>query len=381
MRFPCTFDNLLGSAGVLARRARRLAGHIFQDSYIALPLVHFPGFAFVTFLVTTAIIVQAQSTPSDLNPNLNPNLNLPPLPPPIAYKAVAPGVTLHQTSPVLYFRGILGMTPAERERALANKPADSKKILLAKVQEYQALPPDIREARLRQTQLRWELTSLINLAPAGRPAFLKEVAPEDRPLLEDYALWLTNSPAGKKALLDKLSPDRHQALTLALAQWDSVPETERQQRSAQFGQFCEEDQSRQQKTLSTFSESERRIMETALQHFAGLPAVQRRICIQSFQKFAAMDPAQRDEFLKNAARWETLTASERSLWRALVQKFRIMPPPPPDAHPLRYPPMPPGLILPPPLPPGMKPPAISTASFQPAARPPGRPAAATNTPR
>jgi hypothetical protein len=136
------------------------------------------------------------------------------------------------------------MTPAERERALADKPAASKKILLDKVREYQALPPEIREARLRQTQLRWELTSLVNLAPAGRPAFIKEAAPEDRPLLQDYALWLTNSPAGKKELLDKLSPDRHQALTQALAQWDSVPQPERRQRSAQFGQFCEEDQSR-----------------------------------------------------------------------------------------------------------------------------------------
>ncbi len=349
-------------------------------------LIHLRRLVLVTFAVAAAIGLRAQSPPAPPHPGLNsnlnpnPNPNLPPFPPPIEYKAVAPGVTLHQTSPVLYFRGILGMTAAQRERALADKPADSKKILLAKVEEYQALPADIREARLRQTQLRWELSRLLGLAPAERPAFIKDLTLEDRPLLEDYARWLTNSPAGKKAMLAQLSPDRHQALTLALAQWDSVPEPERLQRSAQFGQFCEEDQSRQQKTLTAFSEAERHTMETALKTFAGLPEAQRKICIQSFEKFAGMDTAQRDEFLKNAARWETLTPKERSLWRALVQRFPILPPPPPGFRPVQYPPMPPGMILPPPLPPGMSPPIISTASFQPPARPPAKAAAATNAP-
>jgi len=144
-------------------------------------LLHFRAVAFVTFGVAVAIGVRAQSPPAPPAPNpANPDLAPPPLPP-IQYKAVAPGVTLHQTSPVLYFRGILGMTPAEREKALANKPADSKKILLAKVQEYQTLPADIREARLRQTQLRWELTSLINLVPANRTAFIKEAASKTAP--------------------------------------------------------------------------------------------------------------------------------------------------------------------------------------------------------
>jgi len=344
-------------------------------------LLHFRAVAFVTFGVAVAIGVRAQSPPAPPAPNpANPDLAPPPLPP-IQYKAVAPGVTLHQTSPVLYFRGILGMTPAEREKALANKPADSKKILLAKVQEYQTLPADIREARLRQTQLRWELTSLINLVPANRTAFIKEAALEDRPLLEDYARWMTNSPAGRKELLDKLSPDRHTALTQALARWDSVPEPERLQRSAQFSQFCEEDQARQQKTLTTFTDAERRTMEIALKQFAGLPEAQRKVCIQSFQKFATMDPAQRDEFLKNAARWETMTPKERGLWRTLVQRYPPMPPLPPRFRHVPDPPLPPGMILPPPLPPGMSPPAMSTASIQPASRPPARPAAATNTPR
>ena len=67
---------------------------------------------------------------------------------------------------------------------------------------------------------------------------------------------------------------------------------------------------------------------------------------------AVMDAAERDEFLNNAARWEAMTAEERSLWRALVQRFPLMPPAPPGYHIVQYPPSPPGVILPP-SPPGM----------------------------
>jgi hypothetical protein len=341
--------------------------------------IHFRAAIAVTLIVAWSSGVQAQTAVTnqpplptlDLNPNPNPNLNLNPNPSVvtnptagIGYKTVAPGVTLHQTSPVLYFRGILGMSAAERERALANKPAESKKIILAKVQEYQNLPPDIREARLRQTQLLWELTSLTNLPPAARPAFIQEVAPEDRPLLEDYARWLALSPDGQRDFLAKLSNDRRQAL----AQWESIPETERQQRSDQFRQFADLDPAQQQKALNTFSDAERRTMEAALKTFAHLPEAQRKVCIQSFQKFAVMDAAERDEFLNNAARWEAMTADERSLWRTLVQKFPPAPPVPPmppmpaGSHLLPYPPVPPGMILAPPMPPGMNPPGLSAAA-------------------
>jgi len=365
MRLTC--NSSLGSAGVLARRG-------FLSLFAGLLLLAVPS-------------VQAQvmdtNPPPIPNPNFNLNPNppwpapnpppLPPLPPPIAYKDVAPGVTLHQASPVLYFRGILGMSPVERDHALAEKPADSRKILLAKVEEYKAMPAEIREARLRQTQLRWELITLTNLPSADRHAFIEEVTLEDRPLLRDFDLWLTLSPAGKQELLAglaKRSPTRHQALIQALAQWQSVPETERRQSSAQFSQFCDLNQTKQQKVLTALTDAERRTMETALKVFAGLPEAERKICIQSFQRFASMDAAQRDEFLKNAALWEAMTASERSLWQALVQKFPkaqaqespMLPPSPPGFYPVLFPPSPPGLILGPPPRPGTNPPVLPTAS-------------------
>src|SRR5580692_5677318 len=70
--------------------------------------------------------------------------SLPPLPP-HWYQTVANGVTLHYLTPVAYFRGLLGMTPEERERVLADKSEREQQQVLAKVQEYQALPREVRE--------------------------------------------------------------------------------------------------------------------------------------------------------------------------------------------------------------------------------------------
>src|ERR1700734_3620611 len=94
-------------------------------------------------LVTATLGVRAQEAGTNVPVLLPP----PPPLPVLGFKTVALGVTLHQSSPVLYFRAILGMTPAERDHALTNKSADARKILLQKVGEYQKLPADIREAR------------------------------------------------------------------------------------------------------------------------------------------------------------------------------------------------------------------------------------------
>jgi len=59
----------------------------------------------------------------------------PPMPP-HWYQQVTNGVTLNHLTPVAYFRGLLGMTPAERERVLADKSEEKRKQVLAKVREY-----------------------------------------------------------------------------------------------------------------------------------------------------------------------------------------------------------------------------------------------------
>jgi hypothetical protein len=311
--------------------------------------------------------------------------NLPPMPPVPSYRQVNSGLTLQELSPVVYFRGILGMTPAERTNALAGKSADYKKAVLDKVQEYQALPKDIREARLHETQLRWDLISLMKLPPASRPALLKDLAAQDRALLEDrlrqwdqlptdmqkaflekesfldfYLRWLASSAAEQQVSLNNLPPNRRQELTNELARWQTLSEATRRRLCDQFHQFFEQDQQQQNQTLTTFTAAERKAMETALMRFASLSADQRKACIDSFQKFATMAPQERNQFLKNANRWEAMTSDERILWRTLVHSFPVMPPMPPVLGSMRFPPMPPGMKLTPPMPPGMNPPALDT---------------------
>jgi hypothetical protein len=282
-----------------------------------------------------------------------------------SYQQVNPGVTLRVVSPVVYFRSILGMTPAERTNALASKPAEFKKAVLAKVEEYQALPKEIREARLRETQLRWVLETLMNRPPSGRAALLGGLGPADRALLEErlrrwdempadkqkaflenasfldfYLGWLASSLAERQAALNSLSPSRRQEFTNELARWQTVPETERQRLCDQFHQFFEQSREQQRETLTSFSAADRQAMTAALTHFSVLSPAQRKACIDSFQKFATMDPEERNQFFKNADRWEAMTSDERGLWGALVQKYPIQPPMPQGAESLVFPPLP-----------------------------------------
>jgi hypothetical protein len=294
-------------------------------------------------------------------------LQTPPAPPGMSYQKVTGGIELHHLSPVEYFRGLLGMSPAERERLLANKSPEERKIILAKAAEYEALPRPIREARLRQTELRWELLDLMKLPPTARRARLMEISVLDRPMVQSALMqWDEVPPATQKALMEKqsflriylrlqaASPQGQQEIIAALpaqrrqhwsqeiSRWQALPETQRAELCGQFQRFCSLSLPEQKETFEALSESERREMEKALLAFNQLPDAQRAQCIASFGKFATMDPEERNEFFQNAARWQTMTPRERQLWRELVQRLPPIPPAPPG-FPFGMPPLPPGM--------------------------------------
>jgi hypothetical protein len=103
---------------------------------------------------------------------------------------------------VEYFRGILGMTPEQRECALAGKPPAERKVILEKVREYEALPPDVREARLRQTDLHWHLITLMRIGPKERAEHLKQISPLDMPMVMSQLHQWDELPDGtRRALL------------------------------------------------------------------------------------------------------------------------------------------------------------------------------------
>jgi hypothetical protein len=292
-----------------------------------------------------------------------------PPPSPHWYQNVAHGVTLNHLTPVAYFRGLLGMTPAERERVLADKSEEKRRQVLAKVREYEALPPEVREARLLQTELHWRLLVLLRLDGAERKARLREISPMYQPMilsqlaqwdhlpgdmrkallekesfLRTYVQWQGHSPAAQADILGQLPREQRARWTEELNRWQGLPESQREEMSRAFRQFFHLTEEEQKETIQALSETEQRQMEQALRSFASLPPAQQRQCVESFSKFAAMSTEERNQFLQNAAKWEAMTALDRQLWRTLVNK---LPPMPPGFYQSKLPPMPPGWPSPP----------------------------------
>jgi predicted Fe-S protein YdhL (DUF1289 family) len=251
------------------------------------------------------------------------------------------------------------MNLVERKQALTNYPPDQRPQILAKVREYEALKPNDRELRLRVTEMRWHLRSLMTAPATNRPALLAQIPEPDRQLVEDRLLeWDKLAPDVQKELLGleptlqyfaeiegrtdqqrqqilaNISPARRKMLEKGIQQWSSLSEDQRRRTLSRFDQFFQLTPQEKEKTLKTLSDPERRQIEKTLKTFGSLPPLQRIQCIRSFDKFASLSLEERQEFLKNAERWKLMSPAERQAWRLLVGH---LPPP----LPARKPPLPP----------------------------------------
>lgn len=289
----------------------------------------------------------------------------PPLVPPLPSDLPPPPPTPVTRSPVDFFRELLAMDGAERRLALTNRSAAVRERLLAKIREYQLMPPEQRELRLRATELRWHLVPLLKMPPAQRPALTTvpahlrqlvadrlqqwDLLPPDaqRDFIENEAIvdYFTQAAvpdaAQQQRVLDSLPPARRQQLEMDMARWQDLSASERQKTFERVNRFFDLTPKEQEKALTSLSRTEREQMEKTLRAFEKLPREQRIQCIRSFGKFAGLSAAERQQFLQNAARWGDMTPSERETWRDLVRKLPEMPPLPPDFRNLSPPPLPP----------------------------------------
>jgi hypothetical protein len=261
------------------------------------------------------------------------------------------------------------MTPAERQRVLSDKSEHEQEQVLAKVREYQGLPREVREERLRQTELHWYLLVLLRLDPAQRKARLQEISPLYQPMiltqltqwdqlpadmrqallekesfLRTYVEWQSHSPAAGEDALSKVPAPQRAHWTQELNRWQALPASQREELTSAFRRFFLLTSGEQKETVQALSDAERLQMVQALQSYAKLPPAQQQECVESFSKFAAMSPGDRNQFLQNAAKWEAMSASERQTWRLLVNR---LPPMPPVYYESEMPPMPPGYVPPP----------------------------------
>ncbi len=267
-------------------------------------------------------------------------------------------------SPVDRFRELLALSPAQRAKALAGRSPENRRLLLAKLREYDALKPSERELRLRVTELHYYLLPLMHTPATNRPAQLAMIPLADRQLVEDrLAEWdklapvaqsqlLTNeaairyfteiqsgSDAERENTLKRLSPASRQKYEASVAQWKALPPRQRRQTLAQFEQFWRLTPQEKQRALNTLSEPERLQIQKTLVTFNGLPASMRSRCIRSFEKFAGLSLAERQQFLENAQRWRLMSPEQREAWRDLVNTLASESEPP---LPYDVPPLPPG---------------------------------------
>jgi predicted Fe-S protein YdhL (DUF1289 family) len=149
----------------------------------------------------------------------------------------------------------------------------------------------------------------------------------------------TQSPTWPEGDAGKLSNAQCARWTQELASWQKLPEAQRAELCAQFRRFFYATGDQQKETIRAMSAAERLQMEQALQAYDNLPPGLRRQCVESFSKFAAMTPEEQNQFLQNAEKWDSMTPSERQLWRKLVNE---LPPSPPGFNRALMPPMPPG---------------------------------------
>lgn len=290
--------------------------------------------------------------------------------PPLTKPPPPPGPVLPSAkSPIGYFRELLAMSPAQREQALTNRPPKVRKLILAKVREYESLQPEERELRLQVTELRWYLRPLMSASPTNRAAQLASIPEPQRQLVADRLQeWDNLAPEVQKDLLEKeatltylseiqglsdeqrreilrnLSPARRELLEKGINRWAAMSEDQRQTTLYRFNRFFELTAEEKAKALKTLSAPERGQIEKTVLIFGNLPPNQRDECIRSFAKFTSMSLAERQQFFKDVERWKKMSPAEQQAWRELVRKLpRRLPPRPP-------PPLPPGIRPTPPVP-------------------------------
>lgn len=257
-------------------------------------------------------------------------------------------------SPVLFFRELLSMPAGSRIDALTNRSAVAQSNILAKIAEYEAMPADFRETRLRATHLRWLLLPLLRMTPEARRLEIGQLDDADKQFVrERLARWDQLSPSVQGEFLEheatinyliRISPRSSRPVVVelppappgalkdmetGLARWSVLGSGDRDRMIDRFQDFFDLAPKAQTRTLNELSATERAQMEQLVRRFGSLDAEQRRRCLDAFQKIAQMTHEERALFFKNAERWQAMSQEDRQAWRNIVRRAPEMPPLPP----------------------------------------------------
>jgi hypothetical protein len=270
----------------------------------------------------------------------------------VAFSTNLPPLPVFQPRTEL-FRKILAMTPTEQEAWLTNRPAPVRSQLKAKIQEYEAMTPEAREAVLRATELHEYLVYFIKIVPADRSSQLAQVPAVYRSAISEKLKEFDVLPpelqkevlAGKSTANYFLNPAPawagavhpvHPPVPMppmppspeTLRYLNRLPPGQRQKMYASFQHFFDLNSDDRQKILATLPAEERGRVEKTLHDLENLPPAQRNRGLQSISMLASMTDEQRQAFFQNAALWEKLPPTERQTWRKVVAHLPPLPPPP-----------------------------------------------------
>jgi hypothetical protein len=263
-----------------------------------------------------------------------------------------------------YFRQLLAASPEERQKLLAGRSAEHRKVLTNGLSRYDALTPAERDYRLRSMELRFHLATLMHLAPSNRAARLQQVPLSERALVEErLRIWDQLSSEDRKDLLEKellarvvgilvpsppsnpavpgnpASNDLHQ-MELSLGRFNSLSGAKRARIQANFErlfQLPDPVMATEELKSLDLPLAELDLMKKTLEKFRSLPKPQRDACIENFKKLSQLPPEEMRQFLRNAEVWQKMSPEDREQWRRLVNKLIPLPPLPPG---LTFPPSP-----------------------------------------
>ena len=258
--------------------------------------------------------------------------------PPAAVTAPAPPPL--PPGPVDTFRRILAMSQPDREKFLATLKPENRQVVILKLQEYQGLPVEQREQRLRALHTRVWVRQLIRVPASNRVERLRGLQQADRqPIEERLAQWDRLSPELQKEVLTNETAIRWFAnspdaplppfpvtapIAKQLSHWTNLSKLERTEVLNAFQYFVEDLPA---KDLTKFM-TERPAMKS-LASIASLPKEVRERYIAGVRRFTALTPADRQKFLLNAQQWQKMTPEQRESWRVLAKKLSPAAPPPP----------------------------------------------------
>lgn len=256
------------------------------------------------------------------------------------------------------FRRLLALTPEERELDLANKPAGFRDMLLGKLKEYDALSPEDRELRLSSTELRFDMMYLLGASPERRAEKLERM-PEDRRKLVQarleqwdklppdlrtevkehqstihYVIRVDAAPdSAKEDIFTGMSPEHRDRLKARIAEVNALPKDQRERLINNFHKLFDLSEKEQESILQKLNQIERAKVEQKLAEFEKLSPEERKKCMDSARRFNNLSADEQARFLEGAERWKTMSEDERNTWRNLIKQ---MPPLPPGVQP--YPP-------------------------------------------